>query len=180
VKAKTVTRGKHRVRIPGESAITWNQQGRPGVSGVSGVQGQKGDTGSTGPSNIHVVGKDFVALSTSAETEVASLTVPAGSYLIGASLFGAKGGGASGGTMLACSLKDGLGGGTVWDGSQTVLTDGAPKANLSLAGADTFSAPKTIKLFCNQAVAVPVSAIDARLWAIQTGSLHATLPLPTD
>jgi hypothetical protein len=46
-KAKTVTRGKHRVRIPGESAIAWNQQGRPGVNGVNGVNGINGVGGAT-------------------------------------------------------------------------------------------------------------------------------------
>lgn len=41
-KAKTVTRGRHRVRIPGESAITWNQQGRSGVNGANGLNGANG------------------------------------------------------------------------------------------------------------------------------------------
>jgi hypothetical protein len=34
-KPKTVKRGKRRVRIPGESAIAWNQQGRPGANGTN-------------------------------------------------------------------------------------------------------------------------------------------------
>jgi hypothetical protein len=46
-------------------------------------------------------------------------------------------------------------------------------------GADTFSAPKTIKVFCHQ-VAVAVTAVNARLWVIKTGSLPANLPLPTE
>jgi hypothetical protein len=48
-KAKTVKRGKRRVRIPGESAIAWNQQGRPGLTGVQGVQGVQGVRGPLGP-----------------------------------------------------------------------------------------------------------------------------------
>jgi hypothetical protein len=48
LKAKTVTRARHRVRIPGESAIVWNQQGRPGQSGVNGTPGQNGPPGQPG------------------------------------------------------------------------------------------------------------------------------------
>jgi hypothetical protein len=170
-------RGKH--RTPGESAVSWNQQGQPGVQGVqgvqggSGVQGQKGDTGSTGPSDIYAVGPDNgVSLSTSGQTEVASLTVPAGSYLIGASLWGIKS--ASGSTDLHCSLTDG--GSVFWGDATTGLTDGAPRGSISLVGADTFSAPETIEVVCNQ-VAVAVFAMNPRLWAIKTSSLHATLSL---
>jgi hypothetical protein len=47
-KAKTVRHGKHRVRIPGESAIAWNQQGRAGVNGTNGVNGTQGANGATG------------------------------------------------------------------------------------------------------------------------------------
>jgi hypothetical protein len=49
LKAKTVKRGTRRVRIPGESAITWNQQGRPGLQGGPGVQGVQGVQGLVGP-----------------------------------------------------------------------------------------------------------------------------------
>jgi hypothetical protein len=48
-KAKTVKRGTRRVRIPGESAISWNQQGRPGLQGGPGVQGVQGVQGLVGP-----------------------------------------------------------------------------------------------------------------------------------
>jgi hypothetical protein len=47
-KAKTVKRGTRRVRIPGESAIAWNQQGQRGISGVQGIQGQQGNPGTPG------------------------------------------------------------------------------------------------------------------------------------
>jgi hypothetical protein len=49
-KATTVKRGKRRVRIPGESAIAWNQQGPPGIQGVQGVQG----VGKAGATNVTV------------------------------------------------------------------------------------------------------------------------------
>jgi hypothetical protein len=42
LKAKTVKRGNRRVRIPGESAITWNQKGQPGTNGNNGTNGVNG------------------------------------------------------------------------------------------------------------------------------------------
>jgi hypothetical protein len=43
-KAKTVRRRTRRVRIPGESAIAWNQQGRAGQNGANGLSGANGAT----------------------------------------------------------------------------------------------------------------------------------------
>ncbi|MDX6674719.1 MAG: hypothetical protein QOH11_2137, partial [Solirubrobacteraceae bacterium] len=48
LKARTVKRGSRRVRIPGESAIVWNQQGRPGVNGAQGPAGPQGFQGQQG------------------------------------------------------------------------------------------------------------------------------------
>ena len=53
-KARTITRGGRRVRIPGEQAIAWNQQGRPGVNGVNGVNGTNGTNGTNGATNLAV------------------------------------------------------------------------------------------------------------------------------
>jgi hypothetical protein len=49
-KTKTVRRAGRRVRILGESAITWNQQGRQGTTGQNGQNGQNGAQGQPGPS----------------------------------------------------------------------------------------------------------------------------------
>jgi hypothetical protein len=48
-KTRTVTRGRRRVRIPGESAIAWNQQGPTGRPGANGANGVNGGTGPQGP-----------------------------------------------------------------------------------------------------------------------------------
>jgi hypothetical protein len=53
-KAKTIKRGTRRVRIPGESAITWNQQGRPGANGTDGTKGTDGTNGTNGTTNLVV------------------------------------------------------------------------------------------------------------------------------
>ncbi len=47
-KAKTVTHGKRRIRIPGESAIAWNQEGPPGIPGQNGSNGANGINGING------------------------------------------------------------------------------------------------------------------------------------
>ena len=48
-KTKTVKRGKRRVRIPGESAIAWNQTGPRGLPGAQGSPGSNGGlTGAAG------------------------------------------------------------------------------------------------------------------------------------
>jgi hypothetical protein len=53
-KAKTIKRGTRRVRIPGESAIAWNQQGRPGPNGTNGSNGTNGTDGTNGTTNLIV------------------------------------------------------------------------------------------------------------------------------
>jgi hypothetical protein len=47
-KATTVKRGGRRIRIPGESAITWSQQGQPGPAGSAGLRGTPGTPGAPG------------------------------------------------------------------------------------------------------------------------------------
>ncbi|MGZ3304204.1 MAG: hypothetical protein ACXVBG_25350 [Isosphaeraceae bacterium] len=49
-KTKTVIRAKRRVRIPGELAVSWNQQGPRGLQGIQGQQGNPGTPGAAGAS----------------------------------------------------------------------------------------------------------------------------------
>jgi hypothetical protein len=56
LKARTVKRGSRRVRIPGESAIVWNQQGRPGVNGAQGPAGPQGFQGQQGQQGQSIQG----------------------------------------------------------------------------------------------------------------------------
>ena len=180
--------GRGARRNPGESAISWNQQGRPGLQGGQGLQGvqggqggqgQPGGAGQPGPSDVFAVGvADQAFPSGSALTEVATMTVPAGSYLLGASVGLSKT--AMGATHFDCSLSDGTSGTvTTWDVKSIDLTDTTPSAELSLGGVDTFSAPKSVKVVCDS-VSEAVNAANTRLWAIKTGNLHATLPFPLD
>jgi hypothetical protein len=51
---------------------------------------------------------------------------------------------------------------------------------LSLVSADTFSASQTVMLTCSDATGSVTTWHDPRVWAIKTGNLHATLPIPLD
>jgi hypothetical protein len=105
--------------------------------------------------------------------------VPAGSYLLGASMWFAKR--VAGTSRVQCKLEssetltD-----TVWDqSSASLLTDASPASSLSLAGSDTFTTDQVVKVYCS-AFDKATNAVNVRLWAIKTGNLHATLPLPHD
>ena len=65
--------------------------GAQGAPGPQGAAGADGSAGAAGPSDIYVVGNANEALDTTGgSTEVASVTVPAGSYLLGANLWMTK------------------------------------------------------------------------------------------
>jgi hypothetical protein len=104
---------------------------------------------------------------------VVSITVPAGSYLLGAktSIY------SSAGPTVQCRLAETGAANAFWDsGSETVSTNGY--ATFSMVTVATFTAPQEVHLSCISPD--PASAFDARVSAIKTGSLHATLPLPHD
>jgi hypothetical protein len=155
-------------------------QGTQGAQGAQGTAGADGQNGAPGPSDIYVVGNDFEALDiTGGKTEVASVTVPAGSYLLGANLWLTKF--QPGTSQVNCRLESSdTPPRTLWDASfSSQLTDTSSRSNLSLAGADTFTADQIVKVFCG-AGPEATNAVNVRLWAIKTGNLHATLPLPND
>ncbi len=130
--------------------------------------------------DIYVVGNANEALDTTGgTTEVASVTVPAGSYLLGAKLWLAKQ--QLGTSQVNCRLESSNTPPRIyWDNSySSLLTDTSPRSNLSLAGADTFTAAQIVKVFCGAGLQ-GTNAVNVRLWAIKTRSLHATLPLPND
>ena len=152
-------------------------QGPVGAQGAVGAAGVNGQDGAPGPSDIYAAGIADKALSTSQTTEIDSLTVPAGSYLVTATLWFTEL--QAGGSELDCQLMDDVGGSTRLNAASTFVNDTITRATIPLAGAATFTAPTKITAQCTQ-VANGVNVSEARLWAIKTGNLHATLPLPLD
>jgi hypothetical protein len=155
-----------------ERAVAWDVQGARGAQGNRGMPGTSGQPGAAGPSDIYAAGAAAGTLTSGAE--ITSLTVPAGSYLIGAKV-GMSGASGYGSCFIAPSTAGGSGS---WDSGAAALPASGPGATLSLAGADTFTAQQTIVLDCASSPA-GASYGNVRLWAIKTGALHATLPLPT-
>jgi hypothetical protein len=151
-----------------------------GGQGATGPGGAAGKDGSAGPSDVYATGAAQVALTATPRTEVASLTVPAGSYLLGGSMWIATPGVPGTVTEVSCLLESSEGAGkVVWDESYPApMPYTAPRTTLSLSGADSFSATQDVKIFCNSTA--DANAMNVRLWAIKTGNLHANLPLPID
>jgi hypothetical protein len=191
IKNKAVTAPKLDPRLLSSLAGKVGPQGLlgpQGVQGATGAQGREGagrpgnngQDGTAGPSDVYVVGIALPHLSTTSEyAEVTSLTVPAGSYLLGASMWVAKQ--VSGTSQVTCKLESSEPPFNIlWDQSNaSLLTDTSYRSSLTLAGADTFAASQIVGVFCH-ALSTATNAVNVRLWAIRTGSLHATLPLPHD
>ena len=123
--------------------------GAQGAQGPQGAAGADGSAGAAGPSDIYAVGNANEALDTTGgTTEVASLTVPAGSYLLGANLWMTKT--ETGTSTVRCDLESASTPPRIrWDSSRaSLLTDDSNRSNMSLAGADTFAADQVVKVFC--------------------------------
>jgi len=155
-------------------------QGKTGKAGPKGAKGEKGDTGPTGPSDIYAAGAAAGSLSGS-YTQVASITVPAGDYLLQAktTIFSAA---TETAAIAACQIAPTAAGGPgTWD--QTRVTAPAIAGQTTsevaaLAGADSFSSQQTIVLACRTELN-SASFDDARVWAIKSGAVHG-IPLPID
>jgi hypothetical protein len=149
-------------------------QGPPGANGTNGTNGTNGADGAAGPSDIYLEGIMGSALTTTMpRTIVASITVPPGSYMLGANLFVTAG---ALDTRINCHLQA-PGAGTLWD-YQLMDLPASKAGSMSLASAATFTTNQGVELACNGSNAS--TAVDGRVWAIKTGNLHATLPVPHD
>jgi hypothetical protein len=169
-----------------ERAVLWNMRGVPGKNGTNGsngTNGTNGTNGASGPSDTYAAGASFGSIPGS-YTQIASITVPPGSYLLGAktTIAGSTTNAAIG---ADCVINTFVGLGppmTVLDeGSLTTgpIAGSGGSGVVSLAGAATYTSQQTLILSCKSTIGSP-NYDDARIWAINTGTLHATLPLPTD
>jgi hypothetical protein len=164
-------------------AVTPTKLAHSTVKKLRGAKGSKGDAGAvgpTGPSDIYAGGAAFGALGAS-YTEIASITVPPGEYLLAAktTIFAAE---KEEHAIAACQIAGKASGGPdIWDQTSVSLPKIAAEfssQNASLAGAAAFSATQTIVFSCKSQFGT-TEYDDARLWAIKAGSVHG-LPLPFD
>ena len=148
-------------------------QGRPGAAGPAGAKGDtgaKGATGAdgaTGPSDAYVSHLGGGIDSAATDTEVTSVNVPAGSYVVTAKLYGLRQPGTSG---LLCSLSNGVDQLDFTNsGSNTLANE--PYIQLPLEGFVTVAAPATLRLSCSGNGAV-ITMFGITLTALKVGALH--------
>lgn len=148
------------------------KRGPRGATGTPGTPGASGATGAAGPSDVYAAGTAFVSPLPASETTLGTMTVPAGSYLLQAKVTMEVAAGAS---TSECTLGGPFGSSVIWDQGEVKHT-GASDDVISLLGVATFTAPQVVELSC-RALAGTVTADDARVTAIKTGSLHGTTPV---
>jgi Collagen triple helix repeat (20 copies) len=144
--------------------------GAAGATGATGSQGPKGDTGATGPqgpagvSSVQQVAFPFTQLTVpNTDTTVASLSLPAGTYLISVT------GDASAFTNATASLTCSFTPGTVAYRPNGIDLDGSTKG-ISATGVVTLGSPGTVTFSCNYSAAAGKNVLlRGALTAQQTG-----------
>ena len=169
-RARTVRRHGRRVRVPGESAISWNQQGRPGLRGVEGqqgvqgqrgIQGFRGATGDPGPSDTW---------DASLSSGAATVSLPPGRFVAyGAVSFHNSSSSVSGGDQCSWLLTT--------SSNDTVTHFHAEAATTSVLGPGDASTANSMVVEVDgpdsfQMVLQCPSASDAQLTATKVGALH--------
>ena len=163
-----------------------------GPAGPRGATGAKGDTGATGGSgpagapgadgvtDLYAAGASSGPL-TSSYTTIASLSLPAGSYLLqGKVTVGTQANNTSG--SADCLIGPAVAGGPgTWDEAAPTLTALAgitSQTVVALLGADTFTGTQPVVLSC-RTLSGALNYDDARVTATRVGAAHGT-PLPID
>jgi hypothetical protein len=104
-----------------------------------------------------------------------------GSYLVGGKATG--GANSTSDTSVGCFLEDagGIAATKIWDTTDAIVAAGAiqGRGTLSLLSADTFTTEQKIQMDCYSSGGAAHYS-NARVWAVKTGNLHATLPIPLD
>jgi hypothetical protein len=150
-----------------EKALNFNQTGPQGPKGDTGATGPQGPTGDIGPSHAYSAQANGVSLS--GNTTVATLSLSAGSYSIGAKLYirasheGTFTGGAS------CTLT--ADGDTDFSQATARSTDGFDiNMPMSLAVLHTFASPGSVALSCGGSGA-DITAEYVVITAIRVGGI---------
>jgi hypothetical protein len=156
----------------GEQSLAWNQQGPAGPQGAQGPQGPAGPQGLPGPSNAYVTeqGMNSFKLNGGAGAQtLLSMELPAGSYLVWATVSLSK----YGDGMTLCTLDEGLTPGLFADNnidSQAVwLHQDVPASKAVLMGPVTFArGGGWIKITCDSS---HDPSAYAQISALKVGSL---------
>lgn len=146
--------------------------------GARGPKGDKGDAGPAGPSDTYIAGSAGAKL-TKTSKEVVSITVPAGSYLLGAKAAVLTNGTNEAGTGFCSLASPGSSEGSdSYEFTLAAISGENSNTDVSLSSAASFASQQAVLLSCSASKGTLV-AEDARVWAIKVGSLQG-LPVPTD
>lgn len=169
----------------GEKSVSWNQaglngrdgtscaRGETGTAGTPGGPGLTGGTGATGPSDIYAAGTAD-AKATGSYASLGKVTVPPGSYLLeGKANFSPKEGVPSEGECTIEIKAEGAEFPEYWDVS-TVKPTGSG-GTMALSVVQTFTTPHSVSISCKLREGEGLFS-NARIIAIQTGSLHGSTP----
>lgn len=139
-----------------------------------GRRGARGVTGPTGPSDA------FIAVGSSGDlsagyVKVASITVPPGNYLLQAKIV-IHTPATNTAAVADCTVSPTANGSVIVDKGSVTLPAYAKHQSsgvISLAAGRTFTSATTVSLACKASDGL-ASFEDDRIWAINTGSLHAS------
>lgn len=145
--------------------------GPKGSTGATGPQGPKGDTGSQGPSGFtrgfekSAEERPAASLATSLfSTEVISLAVPSGTYLVTANLQFNAGGTAN---AAECRLVNGHGGPESEGSDRDVTLPTKSNVNLTMSGLFNVRPGQEMNVECSRDEPTAVQVVDVNINAVQ-------------
>jgi len=150
--------------------------GAPGPAGASGATGPQGATGATGatgaagPSDLYIDSAVSVNLTAGTASDVATLSVPAGSYML---TFTGYGTGATSDGIMSCQVtRSSAGTATTFvQPVQVALITATAQPGLSLSGALVTTGAQTIAARCG-VTGTDASVVAPRLTALMVGQVH--------
>lgn len=158
-----------------EQPLTWSQTGPQGPQGPQGVKGDKGDTGDRGPSDAYATQNpiDFLPLTATnpATQQVAHLDLPAGSYVLEATLWASNPGGEV--ASFYCDLR--ASSRTTENFSNVPKSPGpgdAGRITFGVENADTYAAAGSADLNCSTWRGGDIVLHQVQLIATQVGTVH--------
>ena len=139
----------------------------------AGPKGDKGDTGATGPSDVYLKDVSSHSIGTS-NTDIGTLTMPIGDYLVTAKLYVQTAAANIPGTIVDCTLRVGHGGGAVYDHAKATISSGpsGPVLVTSMMLANTYTGADYATLSCTSPNAATAEWV--KITATKAGALHGS------
>jgi hypothetical protein len=193
---RVIDTAKHERCRRREAELNWSETGPPGprggggargargLTGARGATGATGPTGPAGPVGPQGPGNAYAASETSAFSlagggrDVLDLSLPAGKYVVTASVDIANEDSGSGETEKATCVVNAVPSATGEEASGTATvpfeTGFTGEQTVPLDGSWTLSEPETLELFCTQISAGATAASLAHMDAVQVASIDGS------